>query len=130
VNYENDVNLALKLVLEGERSAGQDKSNYLKVDSFSDPILGLKHFEKDSYNLLIIAVAMPRMNGFDLAKEIRKIDDKVKIYFLFAGEIPSKLRFDPDCRQEVVSQEKYTRLPIENDELITRNCLDLILFLT
>jgi hypothetical protein len=32
------------------------------------------------------------MNGFELAKEIRKIDDKVNICFLIAGEIPSKLR--------------------------------------
>ena len=61
---------------------------------------------------------MPRMNGFDFAKEIRKIDDKVNIYFLIAGEIPSKLKFDPDCRQEEVSHDKYIRLPIENDELI------------
>ena len=37
---------------------------------------------------------MPQMNGFVLAKEIRKIDDKVKICFLTAGEIPSKVRFD------------------------------------
>jgi CheY-like chemotaxis protein len=71
---------------------------------------------------------MPRMNGFDLAKEIRKIDDKIKIYFLIAGEIPSKLRFDPDCRQEVVPQEKYIRLPIENDELINPLCYDYITF--
>ena len=112
VNYENDVNYALKLVLEGELSG-------IQVDSFNNRILALKHFEKEPYNLLIIAVVMPRMNGFDLAKEIRKIDDKVRICFLIAGEIPNKLRIDPDCRQEEQSQDKFIRLPIENDELIS-----------
>ena len=62
---------------------------------------------------------MPKMNGFDLAKEIRKIDDKVRICFLIAGEIPNKLRIDLDCRQEEQSQDKFIRLPIENDELIS-----------
>ena len=117
VNYENDVNFALKLVLERELWGRQDKSNYLKVDSFNDPILALKHFQKEWYNLLIIAVVMPRMNGFDFAKEIRKIDDKVKICFLIAGEIPNKLRIEPDCRHEE-SHDKFIRLPIENDALM------------
>jgi two-component SAPR family response regulator len=37
---------------------------------------------------------MPQMNGFVLSEEIKMIDDKVKICFLTAGEIPSKVRFD------------------------------------
>lgn len=37
---------------------------------------------------------MPQMNGFVLSEEIRMIYDKVKICFLTAGEIPSKVRFD------------------------------------
>src|SRR5919205_280301 len=79
VNYENDVNFALKFVIERKRSG-------IQVDSSSNPILALKRFKKQRYNLLIIAVVMPKMNGFDLAKEIRKIDDKVKICFLIAGQ--------------------------------------------
>src|SRR5438067_5220064 len=83
VNHEDDVNFALKLVLEEE---GQvlDETNYFQVDSFNDSILALKNIEKGLYDLLLIAVVMPRMNGFELAKEIRKIDDKVKICFLIA----------------------------------------------
>jgi two-component SAPR family response regulator len=112
VNYENDVNFALKFVIERKRSG-------IQVDSSSNPILALKHFKKQRYNLLIIAVVMPKMNGFDLAKEIRKIDDKVKICFLIAGQIPNKFRNDQDCTQEEQSQDKFIRLPIENDKLIT-----------
>jgi two-component SAPR family response regulator len=57
----------------------------------NDPISALNNFKNRSYDLLIIEVVMPEMNGFELAKQIRKIDDKVKICFLIAGEIPSKV---------------------------------------
>jgi CheY-like chemotaxis protein len=63
---------------------------------------------------------MPRMNGFELAKEIRKIDDKVKMCFLIAGEVPSKIRFDDTLVQEEEGgyQDKFIKLPIENKDLI------------
>ena len=58
------------------------------------------------------------MNGFELAREIRKIDDKVKICFLIAGVVPSKVRFDTVSGQVEGYQDKFIRLPIENKVLI------------
>jgi CheY-like chemotaxis protein len=127
VNHEDDVSFALKLVLEEE--GGQvlynNKMNCFKVDSFNDSILALNNFEKGLYDLLIIAVVMPSMNGFELAKEIRRIDDKVKICFLIAGEIPSKVRFNASLSSSFGQEEgeggyldKFIRLPIENKDLI------------
>src|ERR687886_394710 len=65
VNYEYDVNFALKLVLEEENS--------FHVDSFNDPISALNNFKKGFYDLLIIGVVMPYMNGFELSKQKTKI---------------------------------------------------------
>ena len=73
-------------MLEEEGSREVDKRNHFQVDSFNDPILALNNFKKGFYDLLLIAVAMPSMIGFELAKEIRKIDDKVKMCFLIAGD--------------------------------------------
>jgi CheY-like chemotaxis protein len=118
VNYEDDVNFALKLVLEKEGEQGGDKRNCFKVDSFNNPMSALKNFKNGSYDLLIIGVVMPQMNGFELAKEIRKIDDKIKICFLIAGQVPSKVRFDTSSGQGYGYQDKFIRLPIENKVLI------------
>ena len=123
VNHEDDVSFALKLVLEVEGQVLYNKMNFFQVDSFNDSILALNNFEKGLYDLLIIAVVMPRMNGFELAKEIRKIDDKVKICFLITGEIPSKVRFDASSSGQEEGGEgryldKFIRLPIENKDLI------------
>lgn len=124
VNYDDDVNFALKIVLEEER--GGDKRNYFKVDSFNNPISALKNVKNESYDLLIIGVVMPQMNGFELAREIRKIDDKVKICFVIAGEVPSKVRFDTVSGQVEGYQDKFIRLPIENKVLIEQ--IDNLLF--
>ena len=124
VNYDDDVNFALKIVLEEERQG--DERNYFQVDSLNNPISALKNFKNGSYDLLIIGVVMPQMNGFELAREIRKIDDKVKICFVIAGEVPSKVRFDTVSGQVEGYQDKFIRLPIENKVLIEQ--IDNLLF--
>jgi CheY-like chemotaxis protein len=128
VNHEYDVSFALKLVLEEEGQVLYNKMNCFQADSLNDSILALNNFEKGLYDLLIIAVVMPKMNGFELAKEIKKIDDKVKICFIIAGEIPSKVRFDVAASSSSSSVQgegegggyldKFIRLPIENKDLI------------
>jgi CheY-like chemotaxis protein len=52
-------------------------------------LLALKNFRKEAgiYDLLMLDIKMPNMNGFELYREIKKIDDKVKVCFLTAGEM-------------------------------------------
>jgi DNA-binding response OmpR family regulator len=57
------------------------------VDSYEDPFLALKKFKADLYNLVMLDIRMPELNGFDLYQEIRRLDKKVKICFLTAGEM-------------------------------------------
>jgi DNA-binding response OmpR family regulator len=44
-------------------------------------MLALRNFKAGSYDLLIIDIMMPQMDGFELHEEIRKIDTKVKVCF-------------------------------------------------
>jgi CheY-like chemotaxis protein len=113
VSSEDDVNLALKMALEEEEQ--DDDKGCFKVDSFNNPILALKDFKIGFYDLLIIDIVMPQMDGFELSEKIRKVDDKVKICFLTAGEVPGKVRFDPFTEGY---QDRFIRLPIENEVLI------------
>ena len=59
----------------------------LSADSFTDPEEALAHFKPNVYNAIILDVRMPKMNGFQLAREIWKIDPKANICFLTAFEI-------------------------------------------
>lgn len=56
------------------------------VDVFNDPLSALAHFKEGFYDLLL-DIRMPGMNGFQLYKEMRKIDDKPKICFITAFEM-------------------------------------------
>ena len=64
VDDEVDINLTIKLVLEGSG---------FKIDSFTDPLLALDSFKRGLYDLVILDVKMPIMNGFGLYQEIQKI---------------------------------------------------------
>jgi CheY-like chemotaxis protein len=91
VDDEPDAALVYKIVLEHNR---------FKVDSFTDPLLALSNFKPNLYDLTILDIKMPNMNGFKLYQEIKKID-KVKVCFLTAGEM-----FYEEYRKNEVAEEE------------------------
>jgi two-component system response regulator ChvI len=62
------------------------KNNGFEVDSYNDPVLALEKFRANVYDILIIDIKMPKMNGFELYKKIKELDNKVKVCFLTAIE--------------------------------------------
>jgi two-component system, OmpR family, response regulator ChvI len=77
VDDEPDITSSLKMGLE---------YNGFEVHTFNDPIEALSNFKAGSYDLVLLDIKMPKMNGFELCKEIKKEDEKVKICFLSAFE--------------------------------------------
>ncbi len=108
VDDEDDINLTLKVVLE---DIG------FKVDSFSQPVMALKNFENGLYDLVILDVRMPVLNGFGLYVEIRKLDDKVKICFLTAASDLYYEAFRKDAFSNI-DENIIIHKPIENEFLI------------
>lgn len=118
VSPEDDVNLALKSALEQVEGNASGGSYYFRVDCFNNPVLALKNFKNGLYDLLIADVIMPQINGFDLAEEVKKIDQKVRVCFLIVGEIPGKLRANQFIAEEEGYEDKFIQIPIENNNLI------------
>jgi two-component system response regulator ChvI len=77
VDDEPDVVSVFKMMLE---------MNGYEVDAYQDPSLALSNFKPNSYGLLILDIRMPTMNGFELYKKIKEIDNKVKVCFITAFE--------------------------------------------
>jgi DNA-binding response OmpR family regulator len=57
------------------------------VDTFADPKEALSSFKAGVYDLLLLDIRMQDMNGFELYKELKKIDDKPKVCFMTAYEL-------------------------------------------
>src|SRR5215217_6652381 len=95
------------------------EENGFKVDSFTDPLLALQNFKEQDgmYDIIILDIKMPKMNGFELYRQIKKIDDKVKVCFLTASEMYYDAYEDIFNTLDV---KCFIQKPIENKELIDR----------
>ena len=80
VDDEPDITLAFSMGLE---------DSGFTVDAFNDSLLALEAFKEEnkSYTLALLDIKMPKMNGFELCNEMRKVNDKVKVCFVTAFDI-------------------------------------------
>jgi DNA-binding response OmpR family regulator len=109
VDDEPDINAALSVVL---KRGGYD------VDTFESPLIALEKLKPGFYDLIMLDVKMPQMDGFELYREIKKVDKKAKICFLTASELYyesiRKEKFPP------VDKELFIIKPISNAELLKK----------
>src|SRR5918912_2111863 len=55
-----------------------------EVDSFTNPISALSSFKSNTYDLAILDIKIPKMNGYELYEKMKNIDHKIKVCFLTA----------------------------------------------
>ena len=89
-----------------------------EVDTFNDPSIALSNFKPNYYDLAILDIKMPKLDGFSLYHEIKKIDNKIKICFLTASES----YYEQYRKDEFIKLDKdlFIQKPTENKELIKR----------
>jgi DNA-binding response OmpR family regulator len=108
VDDETDQTLSFKIGLE---------NSGFKVDAFNDPEEALSNFKTGTYDLLLLDVRMPKMNGFQLYEELEKIDDKAKVCFITAFEVyyRSLREVFPDIKIDC-----FIKKPIDMEELVKK----------
>jgi DNA-binding response OmpR family regulator len=120
VDDEQDITFVLSIGLE---------DNGFVVDSFNDPLLALQSFKEDRkennpYALALIDIKMPKINGYELYNEIRKINDKVKVCFITAFDIQKGEEHSDSMVRIAVSNDKdkpvVIQKPIAIEELVKR----------
>jgi DNA-binding response OmpR family regulator len=109
VDDEPDLTFGCSMTLEMEG---------FEVDTFNDPLIALSNFKPNKYNLVLLDVKMPKMDGFTLYNEIKKLDAKANICFLTASELYyEQFRKEEFCN---LNKDLFIQKPIENQVLIKR----------
>ena len=86
VDDDPDITLTFKKGLEAEDETRGNKV-VLQVFSYNNPLLALTEFKTNFYDLLLIDVNMPKMNGFEFSEKILELDLNVRICYISAGEM-------------------------------------------
>ena len=112
IDDEPDVTYTIKHILE---------DNAFQADSFNDPILALNNYKVNFYDLIILDIKMPKMDGFELYIKIREQDPKAKICFLTAITT-----FNEDFRKtrvalgKTINEDYFIQKPIKSQDLVKR----------
>jgi DNA-binding response OmpR family regulator len=109
VDDEVDIANFFKLALE---HAG------FSADMYNDPMKSLSSYKAGVYDLLLLDIRMPKMSGFELYDNIKKIDDNVNVCFVTAFE-----EYYNEFRKRFPHSEKtewFIKKPIGVEELIRR----------
>ena len=112
VDDEPDITYTIKKIIE---------DNGFKADSFNDPILALNYYKVDFYDLVILDIKMPTMDGFELYLKIREKDPKVKICFLTViatfNEEFRKIRL---ALGKTINEDYFIQKPVEMEDLLRK----------
>jgi DNA-binding response OmpR family regulator len=107
VDDEIDITLSLKLFLE---------ENGFEVDTYNNPSLAIANYKPGLYNLLILDIKMPQLDGFELYERIHKLDKNANVFFLTAVSDFSRYKGD----KSLLRENHFIQKPIDGPELLKR----------
>jgi CheY-like chemotaxis protein len=111
VDDEPDITFTLDAILQ--------KGGY-EVSSFNNPLKALQSFRPRYYDLLIIDIKMPEMNGFELYRKLKEKDSYVKVCFLTAvSEFRDYEQYKGDVSPKP-NERYFVAKPVSEDDLVRR----------
>ena len=114
VDDNEDVTTTFKTGIE---DSNKSINKRIEVHTSNDPVLALSEFKPNFYDLLLVDINMPHMNGFELCEKMLAIDINIKVCFMSSDEINRK------ALREIypaISVGCFIRKPVTIDCLIER----------
>ena len=108
------------LLCEDDTNLGMVLKNYLELNDYEvilerDGKLGLAAFQREKFDICLLDVMMPNMDGFALAEEIRDINPDVPLFFLSA-----KTMKDDIIQGYKLGADDYITKPFDSEVLLLK----------
>ena len=109
IDDEPDITFIMKLGLQRQG---------FEVETYNDPLLFLSNAKPGSYDIAIFDIRMPKMDGFQVSHEFKKLDARARVYFLSAFDTAE----DPKSKQLFGESRVsgFLKKPIGIAELVRR----------
>jgi DNA-binding response OmpR family regulator len=106
------------LLCEDDSNLGLVLKNFLELNDYDvtlerDGRLGLGAFQREKFDLCLLDVMMPNVDGFTLAEEIRDIDPDVPLFFLSAKTLKEDI-----LQGYRLGADDYITKPFDSDVLM------------
>lgn len=88
VDDDPDITLTFKKGLEAENE--KSSNLFFEVSTYNDPINALSEFKPNLYDLLLVDINMPKMDGLEFSAKILEQDINVRVCFITATEINTR----------------------------------------
>ena len=106
------------LLCEDDTNLGMVLKNYLELNDYDvilerDGRLGLAAFQREKFDICLLDVMMPHMDGFTLAEEIRDVDPDIPLFFLSAKTMKEDI-----IQGYKLGADDYITKPFDSDVLM------------
>ncbi|HZA70355.1 MAG TPA: response regulator [Nitrososphaeraceae archaeon] len=116
VDNDPDIILTFKKVFEEANRISGNKISF-QVNTYNNPFLALSEFKPNFYDLMLIDINMPEMNGFDFCVKALKIDANPRVCFMSSGLINQEALRE---QYPTLSIGCFIKKPVTMENLIRR----------
>jgi DNA-binding response OmpR family regulator len=88
-----------------------------EVYAYNDPLDAISEFRPNFYDLLLVDINMPKINGVELSRQLLELDSNVKICFITAGEANIEVLRELYPARDIGC---FIRKPVTIDQLVKR----------
>ena len=101
-----------------KKDARGSEFQVMEVTMYSNPVTALVEFKPYYYDILLVDINMPTVNGYELVEKITKLDLNIKVCFMSSGEV--NYEAIREISHPVKSFGCFIKKPATRDYLINR----------